>query len=75
MRERPDGDQGTKRGLRSQLWLLMVACQGLMGWLGTWEGGLEAVRAWEGGLETRWEGGFQMSNWLVWLVNRGGRRG
>ena len=43
MREGTDGDQGTKRGLRSQLWLLMVACQGMMGWLRTWEGGLEDI--------------------------------
>ena len=60
MREGPDGDKGTKRGL------LMVASQGMMDWLGTGEGGLEAVRTRESGLETRWKGGR--------LVNRGGWR-
>ena len=60
MREGPDGDKGTKRGL------LMVASQGMMDWLGIGEGGLEALRAGESGLKARWE--------CSWLVNRGGRR-
>ena len=67
MREGTNGDRGMKRGL------LMVGSQ-RMGWLGAWEGGLEAIRAWESGLETWWEGGPQMGSWLVWLVKGGGRR-
>jgi len=50
----------------------MVASYGMMGWLGTGEGGLKAIRAGESGLETRWEGWFQMGSWMV---DRGGLRG
>lgn len=73
VREGTNGDKGMKRGLGSKLGLLMVGSQG-MDWLGAREGGLEAIGAWESGLETWWEGGLQMGSWLVWLVNRGGRR-
>ena len=71
--EGTNGDRGVERGLGRKLCLLMVGGQG-MGRLGAREGGLETIRAWESGLETWWEGGLQMGSWLVWLVNRGGRR-